>query len=214
MWCLALLYIPPLQVLVLRFVNSPITAPALINRISGTLSRKPKNTEYKWTNLAGISPEFTNAVLFAEDQDFFAHHGFDFPMIRMYIEESWQTGKPPKGASTITQQCARSVFLWQGRSWIRKGLEAYYTVWMELFLSKNRILELYANSIEFGDGVYGVHAAASYYYHVSARQLTREQIAMLVAIMPSPRKLSPKQPTQALLKRQQWILNYLKTTAL
>jgi monofunctional biosynthetic peptidoglycan transglycosylase len=116
------------------------------------------------------------------------------------------TRKPARGASTITQQCARSLFLWQNRSWIRKGFEAYYTVLMELMLSKARILELYANVIEFGDGIYGVEAAAQYYYHVPASQLTREQSAMLTAIMPNPRQYDPLKPSEYVLKRREMIL--------
>ena len=103
-------------------------------------------------------------------------------------------------------QCARSVFLWQGRSWLRKGLEAYYTVWMELFLSKRRILELYANVIEMGDGVYGIEAAARAHYGVEARALTRNQCAMLAAILPNPREWNPREPSAHLAARVQKIL--------
>ena len=124
--------------------------------------------------------------------------------------EAKASGKPARGASTITQQCARSLFLWQGRSWFRKSLEAYYTVWMELLLSKGRILELYVNVIELGDGIYGIEAAAQKYYGVSADKLTREQAAMLVAIMPNPKQWNPLQPSERVLKRKELVLQRLE----
>src|SRR3954468_23300757 len=115
-------------------------------------------------------------------------------------------GKPVRGASTITNQCARSIFLWQGRSWIRKGLESYYTIWMVLLLPKRRILEVYANVIEMGPGIYGVEAASQYYFGVSARGLTREQSAMLAAVLPNPKGWDPRNPGMTLRWRQQRIL--------
>ncbi len=122
------------------------------------------------------------------------------------MKEAERKRKPVRGASTITNQCARSVFLWQGRSWIRKGLESYYTFWMEALLSKGRILELYANVIEMGRGIYGVEAASQHYYGVSARGLTREQSAMLAAVLPNPKRWNPTKPGAALRQRQRRIL--------
>jgi monofunctional biosynthetic peptidoglycan transglycosylase len=118
------------------------------------------------------------------------------------------------GASTITQQSARSLFLWQGRSWIRKGLEAYYTIWMELLLSKRRILELYVNVIEFGDGIYGIEAAAQHYYGKSARDLTREEAAMLAAILPAPRRWNPLAPNRIAKSRWEMILREMDSARL
>src|ERR1043165_6511768 len=122
------------------------------------------------------------------------------------MEKAEKTGKSVRGASTITNQCARSIFLWQGRSWIRKGLESYYTIWMELLLPKRRILELYANVIEMGRGIYGVEAASRHYFGVSARALTREQSAMLAAVLPNPTSWDPAHPGMTLRWRQQRIL--------
>ena len=122
------------------------------------------------------------------------------------MEKAEKTGKPVRGASTITNQCARSIFHWQGRSWIRKGLESYYTIWMELLLPKRRILELYANVIEIGRGIYGVEAASRHYFGVSARGLTREQSAMLAAVLPNPKGWDPANPGMTLRWRQQLIL--------
>ena len=122
------------------------------------------------------------------------------------MKEAKRKGKPVRGVSTITMQCARSIFLWQGRSWLRKGLESYYTFWMETLLSKRRILELYANVIEIGPGIYGVEAASQHYFGVSAIRLTREQSAMLAAVLPNPKRWDPTKPAAALRRRQQRIL--------
>lgn len=141
-----------------------------------------------------------------EDHRFFDHWGFNWEQIQIARAEARASGQPARGASTITQQCARALFLWQGRSWLRNGLEAYYTIWMELLLSKKRILELYVNVIEMGDGVYGIEAAAEHHYGVHARELTREQAAMLVAILPRPREWDPSHADERVLKRQAIIM--------
>src|SRR4029453_2991924 len=137
---------------------------------------------------------------------FFQHGGFDWKEMDLAVEEAERKGKPVRGASTITNQCARSIFLWQGRSWIRKGLESYYTIWMEALLPKRRILELYANVIEMGRGIYGVEAASQHYFGVSARGLTREQSAMLAAVLPNPKGWDPTKPGRTLRWRQRRIL--------
>ena len=142
----------------------------------------------------------------SEDQRFFEHEGFDWKEMDLALKKAERTGKPVRGASTITNQCARSIFLWQGRSWIRKGLESYYTIWMEALLPKRRILELYANVIEMGPGIYGVEAASQHYFGISARGLTREQSAMLAAILPNPKGWDPTNPGGTLRWRQRRIL--------
>src|SRR5260370_318888 len=133
-------------------------------------------------------------TMMAEDQRFFQHEGFDWKEMELAVKEAERKKKRVRGASTITNQCARSIFLWQGRSWIRKGLESYYTIWMEMLLPKRRILELYANVIEMGRGIYGVEAASQHYFGVSARGLTREQSAMLAAVLPNPKGWDPTNP--------------------
>ena len=204
---LALLLIPPLQVTVVRVVDPPRTLPMLIDRASAFLSAGPKRPlRYRWIDLADIPQLFLKHLWISEDQRFFQHDGFDWKEIDAAMEKADRTGRPARGASTITMQCARSLFLWQGRSWIRKGLEAYYTFWMEVLLPKRRILELYANVIETGRGIYGVEAAAQHYFGVSARGLTREQSAMLAAVLPNPRGWNPAKPSPALRQRQQRIL--------
>lgn len=159
-----------------------------------------------WCSLEDVSPHFLRTVWVAEDGKFFRHWGFDWESISASQREAVRTGKPARGASTITQQCARSLFLWQGRSWTRKILEAYYTVWMELFLSKKRIFELYVNVIELGDGVYGIEAAAQHYYQKSASDLTKEEAAALVVIMPRPKVWDPLKPDDVMAGRKAVIM--------
>ena len=161
---------------------------------------------YHWIDLPQIPKMFLEHLWISEDQRFFQHEGFDWKEMDLAVKEAERKGKPVRGASTITNQCARSIFLWQGRSWIRKGLESYYTIWMEALLPKRRILELYANVIEMGRGIYGVEAASQHYFGVSARGLTREQSAMLAAVLPNPKGWDPTKPGGTLRWRQRRIL--------
>lgn len=151
---LLLLLVPALQVAVVRFVNPPRTLPMWIEQMSWSGPKVP--LRYSWIPLSQIPEMFLKHLWISEDQRFFQHDGFDWKEMDLAMKKAERTGKPARGASTITNQCARSIFLWQGRSWIRKGLETYYTIWMEMLLPKRRILELYANVIEMGPGVYGV----------------------------------------------------------
>jgi monofunctional glycosyltransferase len=204
---LVLLLIPAMQVAVVRFVNPPRTLPMLLEQDSAMFSRGPKvPLRYRWIPLPQIPEMFLKHLWISEDQRFFLHDGFDWTEMDLAVKEAERKGKPVRGASTITNQCARSIFLWQGRSWIRKGLESYYTIWMELLLPKRRILELYANVIEMGRGIYGVEAASQHYFGVSARDLTREQSAMLAAVLPNPKGWDPANPDAMLRWRQQRIL--------
>ncbi len=203
----ALLLLPALQVAVMRFVNPPRTLPMLLEHGGQMFSSGPKAPlRYRWIDLEQMPEMFLKHLWISEDQRFFQHDGFDWKEMDLAMKKAERTGKPVRGASTITNQCARSIFLWQGRSWIRKGLESYYTLWMEALLPKRRILELYANVIEMGRGIYGVEAAAQHYYGVSARGLTREQSAMLAAVLPNPKGWNPAQPIPALRQRQRRIL--------
>jgi monofunctional biosynthetic peptidoglycan transglycosylase len=148
---LVLLLIPAVQVAVVRFVDPPRTLPMWIDQVSSSAPKAP--LRYRWIPLSQIPEMFLKHLWISEDQRFFEHEGFDWKEMDLAMEKAEKTGKPVRGASTITNQCARSIFLWRGRSWIRKGLESYYTVWMELLLPKRRILELYANVIEMGRGI-------------------------------------------------------------
>jgi monofunctional biosynthetic peptidoglycan transglycosylase len=196
----ALFLVPAGEVLTVRFVNPPWTLPMLLEQGSDTPLR------YRWIDLPQIPEMFLKHLWISEDQRFFQHEGFDWKEMDLAMQEAERKDKPVRGASTITNQCARSIFLWQGRSWIRKGLESYYTIWMEALLPKRRIMELYANVIEMGPGIYGVEAAARHFYGVSARGLTREQSAMLAAVLPNPKGWDPTKPGSTLRMRQRRIL--------
>jgi monofunctional biosynthetic peptidoglycan transglycosylase len=208
-WILLVVFllVPVMQVAMVRFINPPWTLPMLIDQGSAMFSSGPKHPLlYRWIDLPQIPEMFLEHLWISEDQRFFQHEGFDWKEMDLALKEAERKGKPVRGASTITNQCARSIFLWQGRSWIRKGLESYYTIWMEALLPKRRILELYANVIEMGRGIYGVEAASQHYFGVSARGLTREQSAMLAAVLPNPKGWDPTNPGRTLLLRQRRIL--------
>ncbi len=175
-------------------------------RLAGDAEAKIRGLRYDWLPISEIPREQIKLVWASEDQRFFEHDGIDFEEIRLALREAEKSGDAPRGASTISMQCARCVFLWQGRSWIRKALEAYYTVLMEAMLPKQRILELYLNVIEFGDGVYGVGAAAQTFYDQELDTLSREQMAMLVAVMPNPKEWSVRDPSARVRRRQQRVL--------
>jgi len=191
----------------MRVVNPPATLLMLLRQIEPRKDGSPApSRRYQWIARQNVPPEFTRCVLASEDQRFLEHHGFDWRQIEIARREAARKGTEPRGASTISMQCARSLFLWQGRSWIRKGLEAYYTFWMEALLPKRRILELYVNVIEMGDRVYGIEAAARAHFGVAAHTLTRDQCATLAAILPNPRKLDPRRPSPELIARRNRIL--------
>ena len=203
-----LLLMPPVEVLLVRFVDPPRTRPMLIHQIGGVFSRSPRRPLlYRWVDLPRVPETFLKHVWISEDQRFFQHDGFDWKEIDIAMERAERRGTPVRGASTITMQCARSIFLWQGRSWIRKGIEAYYTFWMETLLSKRRIMELYVNVIELGRGIYGIEAGAQHHFGVSAARLTREQSALLAAVLPNPKGWNPARPSVQLRLRQQRILH-------
>lgn len=155
----------------------------------------------EWVKLKDTPPALIHFIWASEDQAFFKHGGFDLPQLRKAMREAKAKGGEVRGASTITNQCARSVFLWQGRSYLRKGLEAYYTFWMEMLLSKQRILELYLNHIELGPGIYGIGAAARKHFGKPVGQLSRSQMMALAAILPNPLNWSPVTPNAKVLKK-------------
>lgn len=165
-------------------------------------------THYTWVSLEKISPQLVRAVIASEDNRFEQHHGFDW--IELDIAWNNEKRKQKRGASTITQQVAKNVFLWPQRSWLRKGLEAYYTVLIELFWDKERIMETYLNVVEMGKGVYGAEAAAQFYYKKPAAKLTAAEAAMLAVCLPNPLHRNPKKPTAYLLQRQKAILNLMQ----
>ncbi|HRJ71146.1 MAG TPA: biosynthetic peptidoglycan transglycosylase [Terrimicrobiaceae bacterium] len=182
-----LLAIPPVQIAG-TILGNPRTSLMQWQRKLENRSGVPQRP-ILWVPLEDIPVPLIHFIWASEDQMFFRHRGFDLPQLLKAVQDAGG-----RGASTITMQCARSVFLWQGRSYIRKGLEAYYTLWMELLLSKRRILELYLNHIELGPGIYGVGAAAEAHFQKSPGQLTRRQMIALAAILPNPLEWSPSKP--------------------
>ncbi len=193
------------QVLLLRFLNPPSTSFMLLDSVrKGGPSTKPLTLRY-WCSLNEISPYLRKAVLAGEDQRFLSHRGFDFIELEEAVRELAKKGTK-RGASTITMQVARTVYLWPGRSWVRKAAEAYYTVLIELYWPKKRILEVYLNTVDWGTGVVGAEAAARRYFHVSCRHVSKVQAASLAAILPSPHKWSPLRPNRQVQRRKIKIL--------
>jgi monofunctional biosynthetic peptidoglycan transglycosylase len=197
------------QVLLLRYTN-PVPK---IHRVWARIYHRFNETTYlppklQWKNLNEISPNLKKAVLASEDQRFLAHDGFDFIEIRHALIEIFSKGRI-RGASTISMQTARSVFLWKDRSLFRKILEAYYTFLMEFFLDKKRIMELYLNTVDWGPGVTGAQAASQRYFNIHASDLNPSQAALLAAILPSPHKWSVTNPSPYVQNRQRAILKHM-----
>lgn len=174
------------SVLMFRFVPVPVT-PLMITRYIEYRNDDKVGTSHDWVPIEEISPNMQKAVIAAEDGTFLSHHGFDFSAMHKAYKNN-NKGKKIKGGSTISQQTAKNVFLWQGRSYVRKAFEAYFTVLIEVLWSKERIMEVYLNSIEMGKGVYGVQAAAQHWYGKDAASLTKREAAGIAAILPNPRK--------------------------
>lgn len=164
--------------------------------------------KHKWVPINEISDDLKLAVIAAEDQNFVNHRGFDYEAIQKAYKNN-QQGKRVKGGSTISQQTAKNVFLWPKRNWFRKGLETYFTFLIETFWSKERILEVYLNSIEMGDGVFGAEAASQYWFNKSAYKLSRSQSASIAVILPNPRKYNPVNSTTYIANRRKWLLRQM-----
>ncbi|MCL4694892.1 MAG: monofunctional biosynthetic peptidoglycan transglycosylase [Candidatus Hydrogenedentes bacterium] len=186
-----------------RFINPPVTGLMIIRHFGDGLP-----IDKEWCDYEDISPHLLLAVLAAEDQRFYDHHGFDVKEIRNAIEERLNDGQL-RGAITLSQQTEKNVFLWPIRSFWRKGIEAYFTVLIEALWPKQRILEVYVNVAELGPGIYGVESAAQKYFHTSASDLTPEQAALLASILPSPLTRDPRKPTAYMRERQAWILKQM-----
>lgn len=199
------------EVLALRFINPPWTTWMTWRWVSSRIHRVPGEDPYRmqrlnWRSLKQISPHLIRAVLAAEDQRFLRHHGFDFVEIQDALQDMLSSGNRVRGASTITMQAARTVFLWPSRTWSRKLAEAYYTVLLELACSKKRIMELYLNTVDWGEGITGAEDASRRYFRRPARELTHSEAAMLASILPNPRAWSPERPTEFLRERQRRIM--------
>ena len=198
-----------LIVLALRWIPVPFTAFTLADRV-GALVTDEKDYDYAhdWVAWTSITPHAAMAVIAAEDQKFATHHGFDLESIDQALEEA-KRGRRLRGASTISQQVAKNLFLWKGQSWVRKGLEAWFTVLIEALWPKRRILEVYLNSAEFGRGTWGIEAAGRRYFGKPAAKLTRAECALLAAVLPSPRRFRVDAPSNYVRQRQGWILGQM-----
>ena len=194
-----------LQVAVLRFVDPPFTTTMALRYVEAwSQGDWGFRLHYQWRDLDRMAPSVPISLVAAEDQRFPEHHGFDLQAIEKARDHNARGGRL-RGASTISQQVAKNLFLWQGRSWLRKGLEAWYTVLLELLWPKQRILEAYANIAEFGDGVYGAQAAARQFWGKDAARLTPAEAARLAAVLPAPRRYDARQPGPYVQRRAAWI---------
>ena len=196
-------------VLAYRFINPPITLLMIERNIERKADGKSFKTHKKWVKFEDISDNMKRATVSAEDQLFLKHMGFDIKAIEKAYESNAK-GKKVKGGSTISQQTAKNVFLWPGRSWIRKGFEAYFTLLIEVLWSKERILEVYLNVIEMGDGIYGAEAAAQEYYGKSCTSLSRSQAALIAACFPNPLRWTPVKPTRYIRHKQYVIMRVMR----
>jgi monofunctional biosynthetic peptidoglycan transglycosylase len=191
-----------------RFIPVPVTPLMLIRCMEQVFAGKEIRLKHDWVSIDEISKNLPLAVVCSEDQNFMNHSGFDMKAIERSVEASKHGGRL-RGASTISQQTAKNVFLWPGRSWIRKGFEVYFTVLIELVWSKERIMEVYLNSIEMGNGIYGAEAAARTYFNTSAKNLSRYQAAAIAAVLPNPRKYSANPPGPYVQDRIVWIVGQM-----
>jgi monofunctional biosynthetic peptidoglycan transglycosylase len=198
-----------LWVILYRFVNPPVTWLMLTRGFEQKSDGKPWKIDKQWRDFDDIADPMKRAAVAAEDQKFLDHFGFDFKAMEKAIDKNEHSHKLI-GGSTISQQTAKNVFLWPGRSYVRKAFEAYFTLLIEIFWSKRRIMEVYLNVIEMGDGVYGVEAAAQTYYHKDAYDLTRQQAAAIASIFPDPLKWSPNNPSDYVKHRQYLILKNMR----
>lgn len=198
-----------LWALAYRFINPPVTWLMLQRGVERMIEGKDWKLEKEWRSFDELSYNLKLAAVAGEDARFLQHWGFDTKAIEKAYQKN-KAGKPMRGGSTISQQTAKNVFLWPGRSWIRKGFEAYFTLLIEILWSKERILEVYLNVIEMGDGIYGAEAAAKLYYGKTAESMSKRQAALLIAVLPNPRRWSPVKPTKYIYYKQRLILKNMQ----
>ncbi len=199
-----LIILSVLLTLLFRWVAVPLTPLMVIRCIEQKSEGKDMVLKHDWVSMEEISPKLQLAVVCSEDQNYLKHYGFDWGAIEKAMKSN-ENGKKIRGGSTISQQTAKNVFLWPGRSYIRKGLEAYFTLLIETMWSKERIMEIYLNSIEMGNGVYGAEAAAQFWFKKSAKNLSKDDCAAIASMLPNPRKYSANPPSNYIAKRKAWI---------
>ncbi|RYG51834.1 MAG: monofunctional biosynthetic peptidoglycan transglycosylase [Chitinophagaceae bacterium] len=196
-------------VILFRFVPVPFTPLMVFRFFENTSDKKEVYFSHDWESIDNISPHLQKAVIASEDATFLKHYGFDFEAMEKAFKSN-EKGRKIRGGSTISQQTAKNVFLWHGRSYIRKGLEAYFTALIEIFWSKERIMEVYLNSIEMGNGVYGAQAASRFWYSKHADKLTQREAAGIAAILPNPRKFAASNSSSYINRRKSRIMNHMK----
>lgn len=210
-WTLVLFFVSSISmVLLYRYVPVYFT-PLMFIRCAEQMGRgETIRLKHHWVELDdSVSMYMPIAVMASEDQRFLKHWGFDFDALRKVVKMR-REGDKRFGGSTISQQTAKNVFLWPAHSWVRKGFEAYFTVLIEIFWGKHRIMEVYLNSIEMGDGIYGVDAVAWQHFGRSASRLTRANCALIAATLPNPLRFSSKEPSAYMLRRQSWIMHHMR----
>lgn len=196
-------------VIVFKWMPIPITPLMVIRTVEQKIKGKDIVWKHDWESIDNISRNLQLAVICSEDQDFLTHHGFDMEAIEKALEYN-KKGKKTRGASTISQQTAKNVFLWPNRSWVRKGLEAYFTFLIELIWSKERIMEVYLNSIEMGNGIYGAEAAAQHWFKRPAANLRQQEAAAIAAILPNPLRYRANPATNYIQGRKNWITRQMR----
>jgi monofunctional biosynthetic peptidoglycan transglycosylase len=197
-------------VLLYRFIPVYVTPLMLIRAGEQLATGQKLQLQHTWVSIEAISKNLSLAVICSEDQNFMDHFGFDFKAIERSLDAAQKGTNRLRGASTISQQTAKNVFLWPGRSWVRKGLEVYFTVLIEIAWSKERILEVYLNSIEMGDGIYGAEAASQHYFKKNAKNLSKTQAAALAAVLPNPREYRAHPPSRYIRSRIDWIVGQMR----
>ena len=199
---LFLCIISALPMIALRYYDPPTSSFIELNKCNNN-----KNIKHQWVDFDDVSLYFPNAILAAEDQQFPHHYGFDFKQIKIVLED--RKNGISRGARTISQQTVKNLFSWPNRSYVRKGMEAWLVVWMELIVPKKRILELYINYAQFGKSVFGVGAASQYYFNIDAKDLSPEQSALIAASLPTPSRSNPAKPSKYLQERADYIADQM-----
>ena len=206
-----------LAVIIYRYVEVPFTPLMGIRMIEQAHDGKIPHADHSWVPLDSMSVYLPVAVISSEDQNFLEHNGFETEVIKDILKKQYEEGGlegikngKMRGGSTISQQTAKNVFLWPESSWLRKGFEAYFTVLIEAFWSKHRIMEVYLNVIEMGDGIYGAQAVAEKHFNTSADKLTRDQCALIAASLPNPLRMNSGKPSNYMYKRQRWIKRQMR----
>lgn len=198
-----------LPVFLFKWIDPPVTSFMIQDKFGALRNKEPMTLRREWKEIKNISPAMQVAVIAAEDQNFCCHHGFDLEAIEKAIKHN-RRSRRIRGASTISQQVAKNLFLWPGKSFLRKGLEGYFTALIELLWSKRRILEVYLNIVETGKHIFGVEAAARYYFNTPSSRLTSDQAALLAAILPNPHRFSARNPSSYILRRKSWVMRQMQ----